>query len=284
MKKFLMLLISCFVSQSAFAVDRGPVVPMKILTIALNKTTHSEFASHSTPYSHDIANKFYETMKSEIKNKGYTGTVTTRLKKEDEEATSSFFKSSQTDNYNFIFSVGHGMPYRLIQYDKTSVFIEDKQFGGNTYWVWLYSCLVFKNTYDGDSRFNSAFNNGVHSILGFATNVTAESASIKVPKEFAIQWVRNGKSIWNAFKLAVQYRLHDTGNTTMKPQGDGTSISTTNVPAIAYRWGFVNNTATELANEKFETAYKGPVLNSSTYNNDPSHFCVKKQVYTRPTY
>ena len=70
----------------------------------------------------------------------------------------------------------------------------------------------------------------------------------------------------------------------MQPQGDGTSISVGNVPAIANRWGFVNGRATDLSSEKFATAYKGPVLNSTAYNNDPSHFSVRKQVYTRPTY
>ncbi len=285
MKKFLLLLISCFVAQNAFAVDQGPVLPLKIMTLALDRSTHQYVANRPTPNSHLIADAFFNRMKNALKVKypNYGEGVAERNKRENEEVTKQYFMSSATDASNFVFFVGHGTPSILYPYDTKSIDITKKRFRGNTYWVWLYSCSVFANAVDGDPEFNQMFD-GAHSVLGFATSVTANEESISVPGEFADQWIGKGKKIWDAFKIAVQYKLHDAHATTMMPQGDGTSISITNVPAIAYRWGFVNGRATELSNEKFATAYKGPVLNSSTYNNDPSYFSVKKQVYTRPTY
>ena len=237
-----------------------------------------------TKYSLSIASRFAQMVDEQLQyTYNYSGNLEYWTARENEEVTTAKLKSTESNGYNFVFFVGHGRPDVVYTYDGT-LDLKKKQFGGKTYWAWFYSCQVLKDAANGETRLNAMFNNGVHSVLGFATNVTAEAASIDVPREFAKQWISRGKSIWASLKAGVQNQLHNLNQTVMEPQGDGTSISVTNVPAIAYRWGFVNGRATELSNEKFATAYKGPVLNSSAYNNDPSYFSVRKQVYTRPTY
>lgn len=284
MKKFLLLFISCFVAQSVFAIEQGPVLPLKVMTLALDVSTHQYVQGRPTKNSLTIANALYNRMEMALKEMYPTyGKVIEREKKENSQVTKSYFMSSATDDYNFVFFVGHGNPSILYPYDTKSIDITKKRFRGNTYWVWLYSCRVFRDAVDGDAEFNQMFN-GAHSVLGFATNVTANEESISVPGEFADQWIRYGKKIWDAYKIAVQYKLHDAHATTMTPQGDGTSVSTTNVPAIVYRWGFINGRVTELSNERFATAFKGPVLNHPDYDKTPSYLGVRKQVYTRPTY
>lgn len=143
---------------------------------------------------------------------------------------------------------------------------KDKRFGGQTYWVLIRSCLVFKN----DESNQDPWFNGVHSILDYSSlswnykkykhyyrcgflnigQCSYSRASYYVERDFATNWIKEKKGIWESYKNAVYKWI-------AKEQGKGVE------PKIVYRYGYVDGIFFDPWEEKFENSIQKPVFKNA---------------------
>jgi hypothetical protein len=120
-----------------------------------------------TGYEKETSEALITSFRSNL-NETYPNTVSFTAKEYlNSEVTKSRLIGNTPNQYNFVFFKGHGSPNEIVAWPRWQyVHNYEKKFGGNTYWVMIRSCQVFKN---GQSNQDPWFG-GVHSILGYSSN------------------------------------------------------------------------------------------------------------------
>ncbi|MBN2727898.1 MAG: hypothetical protein JXR53_01630 [Bacteroidales bacterium] len=142
------------------------------------------------------------------------------------------------------------------------VYNTDKSFGsGSTRWVMMNSCKVFQNGLTDQQPWFD----GVHSILGFSSLSwwfkkswrcgflwlsTCYDYSEDAASEFATRWIKNGETIWSAYKTSIKTQIYEDGGYGVEPK-------------IVYRYGYINGQFFDPWEEKFATSYLGPVFRTN---------------------
>jgi len=249
---FTLAFVTAIFSQSV-----GIPTSFKIATFAISKYNGDWL--EPLPRSLANANALYNSAVSSLKSK-YPSITYSRLQKENSTATEASFLSSTTENYNFVYYSGHGNNDRITFYNSGErVYNTEKKFGsGSTRWVMMNSCLVFEN---GSSNQEPWFG-GVHSILGFSSVSwqfdmswrcgflwlsTCHDYSEDAESEFAERWIKNGETIWDAYKTAIKNQIYEDGGYGVEPK-------------IVYRYGYINGVFFDPWQEKFAASYLGPIF------------------------
>ncbi|MBR4558845.1 MAG: hypothetical protein IKO21_04675 [Fibrobacter sp.] len=179
------------------------------------------------------------------------------------------FLSQNAKNYNFIFYRGHGAPDEITLWNTNAVIANTTSGNGvgNTYWLWLSACSVFRNGYsDQDPWFDGVFK-GVHSILGFSSISFGNIHVIWAYEDFATRWFSGNEKIWDAYYISIMNIIHTQGGYDIEPK-------------IVYRYGYINGNFFDPWEEKFLNAYLGPVF----YNNDYDGIGSRWITLGTPTY
>lgn len=275
MKKHI-LIYTLFIFCIANALDVNVPPNFSIITFAINEYDIDPYLQRTwqsdVPYAIKTANTLVNSFKSNLKN-NYANVSFASKEYKDAAVTKSRF-ISETNNYNFVFYNGHGRENRITMwpYDER-VLNTDKAFGGNTYWVMLNSCKVFKN---GESSQNEWFA-GVHSILGYSSLSwsyyrsyrcgflylsTCYNYSYFTERDFATNWIKGKQKIWDAYMNAVYKWIYKDGGYGVEPK-------------IVYRYGYVDGKFFDPWEETFENSYQKPVFkNSGEYVGIGSRWCT----------
>lgn len=259
MKNFVFAVTLVFFSCSqALAITQGRLHNFSVATYAIN-IYQNNWAS-TMNWSINIADSLRAAMTLNIVKmniplifSGGTPTTITTYSFEDSDVIESNFLNSAATNYNFVFYLGHGNVDFITMWNSYGYFHNNHAGIGvrNTYWVWLNSCLVFRNGYaNQDPWFDGAFK-GAHSILGESSLSINNYSSLQSAQNFAARWILNGEKIWEAYYYALFYYAHSQGGLDLEPK-------------IVYRYGYINGNFFDPWEEKFKQAYKGPIF----YNND----------------
>ncbi len=266
MKKIALFILFAF--YAANAADAKVPSKFSIVTFAISQ--YEDDWQNQLPVAKDAANALVNSFKDNLQKK-YSSKVTFSNKQyENNQVTRSRFKSSETDNYNFVFYTGHGNVNRITMFPVNErIRNTDKSFKGKTYWVMLNSCLVFKN---GEANQEPWFN-GVHSILGYSSlswgykkykhyyrcgflnigQCSYSRASYYVERDFATNWIREKQGIWESYKNAVFKWIYKEGGIGVEPK-------------IVYRYGYVDGKFFDPWEETFENSIQKPVFkNAGTY-------------------
>ena len=254
----LILFTFCF----ANATDVNVPSKFSIATFAISE--YEDNWQNNSSQSKETADALVNSFKKNIKD-NYPKTSFISKQYYNESVTKQHFSS--TDNFNFVFYKGHGSPNTITMWPKNEyVRNKDKRFGGQTYWVLIRSCLVFKN---GASNQDPWFN-GVHSILGYSSlswnykkykhyyrcgflnigQCSYSRASYYVERDFATNWIKEKKGMWESYKNAVYKWI-------AKEQGKGVE------PKIVYRYGYVDGIFFDPWEEKFENSIQKPVFKNA---------------------
>ena len=240
----------------------------------------------------DGVNALVSSMERHIKDK-YPSVGFSPTKYINYWAKRNTFLDESTNNFNFLYYHGHGNANFITMWGKNEyVYNTQKKF--KNYWVMIVSCNVFRNGLRSDGKTpysdQDPWFNGVHSILGFASQVwggavsrscgflnlsTCKQYSSDMEEEFAERWIKNKETIWSSFKNAVYNQLYDFGSKyeRNKPYLKGVA------PKIVYRYGKINGKSFDPSEEKFESAYQGPI-----FQNNYEGIASRWIVYGTPAY
>lgn len=260
MKKVVFLLI-LFVFCEANAVDANVPSQFSIVTFAIGK--YEDDWQKEMPVAKETAKALVNSFKSNI-NKKYPNVAFLSKQYENENVTRTRFKGGETDNYNFVFYNGHGSIDKITMWPKNErIRNTDKSFKGKTFLVLFNSCLVFKN---GEANQDAWFN-GVHSILGYSSfswgykkykhyyrcgflnigQCSYSRASYYVERDFATNWIKEKRGIWDSYKNAVYKWIYKEGGIGVEPK-------------IVYRYGYVDGKFFDPWEETFENSIQKPVF------------------------
>lgn len=168
-----------------------------------------------------IANidRFSDKLAAEISAK-YPGVRTSNyIRRTNNNATTSNFKNDNTNYCEIVNFSGHGNANRVNLYD-TSVSSGEKKFGGYTRWVFFHSCLTLNV---GPSTLRNWFD-GVHAICGYRSLAYEfyrsdcglfdcdRYRSEDVWDEFFARFIKDGNTIWDAWRYAVKHKQYENGN------------------------------------------------------------------------
>lgn len=237
--------------------------PSKFSIVTFAVGEYQDEWQRNSALSKETADALVNSFKSNLKD-NYPNTNFTSTQYYNSSVTKSRFTGKTPDEYNFVFYKGHGNVNVISMWPKNElVYNTSKKFGGNTYWVLLRTCLVFKN---GEADQEPWFN-GVHSILGYSSKsknydkykhyyrcgflnigqCSYSRASYYVERDFATNWIKEKQGIWESYKNAVYKWIY-------KEQGLGVE------PKIVYRYGYVDGKFFDPWEEKFETSIQKPVF------------------------
>lgn len=251
------LFFSLSFSQS-LAITQGRLQNFSVATYAINNYQNSWLSPMN--WGIDIADSLRTAMAMSITAMniyvifgGGTPTTLSTYAFENEDVIESNFLSSNAANYNFVFYYGHGNVDLITMWNSNVYFYNNHTGIGirNTYWVWLNSCLVFRNGYANQEPWFDGVFKGAHSILGESSLSVNDYSSLQSAQNFAVRWIYNGQKIWEAYYYALFYYAHSQGGLDLEPK-------------IVYRYGYINGNFFDPWEEKFQQAYLGPVF----YNDD----------------
>ena len=259
------LILLCGVLLSPiFAGDWGMPNYFDISTYAIDDYTSISKLSRSKA----DANRFVQQMQSRVNAKGVSSSW--YLKREDANATLANFLSDNTDYAEALLFRGHGYYAGLWFYPGTfySVTSLKKSFSGYTKWVFFNSCLTLNTS---NANLGSWFN-GNHSIMGHHADTwefihaygcapwgcSRHERSEDLWDTFAVNWVTNGMTIWDAWQNAYNAQI----------AGEGLGGQ----PAIAYKTGYIGTTWFDGSQEKFNNSYRQAVPTTFTTNSIYSTF------------
>ena len=257
-KVFLAIIFTLLSFSQSLAITQGRLLNFSFATYAIDTYQNSwQLPLYSATTTADSLRTSMAvnimTMNLPYILNGGTPTALTLYSYEDDDVIESNFLSSAAANYNFVYYYGHGNVDVISMWNDGGIFYNNHTGIGvrNSYWVWLNSCLVFRNGYaNQDPWFDGVFK-GAHSILGESSLTYVSDYVTLAAQNFSARWILYNEKIWEAYYNSVLNYVHLQGNWDVEPK-------------IVYRYGYINGSFFDPWEEKFKQAYKGPVF----YNND----------------
>lgn len=245
-------------SSSSFAISSGRLRHFSFATYAINHYQYDWAGSMlwGIPTADSLRDAVVANI--DLKNaihisSGGAPTSVSTYAFNDNDVTESSFLSSSAAYYNFVYYYGHGNTNLITMWNYNGYVYNNHPGIGvrNTYWVWLNSCLVFRNGYSDQEPWFDGMFKGAHSILGESSLSFGSYYTLKAAQDFASRWIFYDEKIWEAYYLSIFYYTHLQGGFDIEPK-------------IVYRYGYINGVFFDPWEERFNQVYRGPIF----YNND----------------